>query len=307
MKLYYPKEVLLRHGKEIIDGHTVYLDGALALKDGKVLESFYQSGKVYDSVKKFPRYELKNNLLMPGFVAILKGISEVKNEHLFLASLASKGITSYLFEVSNNDELELALKKRYLCGFLGIRLVGTNYPLEVYDDSFVKAVVIKDDEDRKMIPLLQEKNIKVLLNANTANYKGDGYTTVDRNASFNVDHKGYFNYIFEDNKYAELVSSYDIEDLKATLKLMPRYKRAYAPVLLVSNSEVLLDLYPFFIKAMKAGLKEVEASAMLSENILSFYAADEKRAKLTKGYKADVVIVDEKGVILTLQEGKFYR
>ena len=62
MKLYYPKEVLLRHGKEIIDGHTVYLDGALALKDGKVLESFYQSGKVYDSVKKFPRYELKNNL-----------------------------------------------------------------------------------------------------------------------------------------------------------------------------------------------------------------------------------------------------
>ena len=70
MKKTVLKKILFTHAHLIVDERREYLDGSLAVEDGRIRNVFPQSDRLYGDLSDYPLLDMKGSILLPAFACI---------------------------------------------------------------------------------------------------------------------------------------------------------------------------------------------------------------------------------------------
>ena len=271
-------KILFIHGHLIVDEYTEFIDGAIYIEDNKIIKVYPHTNKIKDEYKDIKIIDLKSNICRPAYFDI-----HFNNN--------SDGVSSYLY---NLIEDEINIDNRCLGYF--IDNIDNYYLCEKYLDN-VKGILLDLKRDNKeILELIKDKNIKILLGKSEIDYD-----------EINIDYDGIRNIFYEmknlgiekatlanaafiDDKYVEFNVDMHISILKLLIKNIPATK-----LILISNHKNIHESVKY-LRSLK--IKHCDLLAYSALNAYRLFDLDNLYGSMHKGKQADLLILDNEYNIL---------
>ena len=252
---------LYLHAHIIPDSDREYLDGALLIEDGKILDVFAQSRKV-NLEEEREVIDASGKIIIPAFfdpyteeesgqgcvrsIRVLHSSEDVSLKEGELGFHNEKGVPLHekTLSVSSDHEEAEEAKRR------GAKiLLKAGYPLDVYDG---------------FLPVLREDFL---------DEKGESLSAL----------------ALEGQDYTEVHGSISKRTLSILLRLIDRKK------LILCGGKVMDEAYR---KALELGARWCDIVACTSMNAYALYGLEKLYGGLKRGKKADYLLLDKEGNIL---------
>ena len=300
-------KILFKHCHLILDDKNEYIDGAILVKEDKILELYPHSNKIKDSFDDVKEIDIKGNIIMP---ALFENHYDDKKDLI--------GVANYLYDIpsildiDNNKHID---DQRYLGLYLDKCFVLKEYSelKKELDEEIIKIILsIKSIKAITLSPelllssfiseLCKKNNIKIYLGKSNA-YNDDINCDYDaiRNLFFDmprIDHlnKSLSNIAFDNKGYVEVSTNIDKDILKLCLNNIDKDK-----ILIINNNgayetiKILNDL----------NIDKTDILKMTSLNYYHLYELDKLHGSLRKGKYSNMIILDkEMNIIGTYINGE---
>lgn len=274
MKKISIDRVLFLHAHLLVDGQREYLDGALAVENGRIHTLFPQSDCLYGDYDAFRKVDMHSALLQPGYIAPCLINPDTQ-------SLLSQGITGYYGAINTPEEMH---DDPFCLGYI-LYGKGEEKNWQEWLKRYPRIRACIGTFSREMHHFCVAREIRVLAPENIEIF-ADPLCLAARLA----DEKAVKLFTLNPNLVAEM---------SLLRKATSRFSWWARP-----NKNGYQDL----AKLTEYGYRANDLMLMSTHNVLKYFADTKERGELLRGKKADLVCVNRKReVIFCMKEGVIYR